>query len=516
MLSDFTWLSDPSAWFGLGTLIVLEIVLGIDNVVFISILASRLPAEQKQRAFTVGLSLALIMRLVLLFAIAWIVSLTRPWIVFWGYSLSARDVILIVGGLFLLFKGTLELHERLEGQAVHAEKQTHHAVFWQVIVQIVVLDAIFSLDSVITSVGMVKDLPVMMIAVSVAMFSMLLAARPLTNFVDRHPSVIVLCLGFLLMIGLSLILDGAGLHIPKGYLYAAIAFSILVETFNQLALRNRRKRLTPQTMRDSAARAVLSLLGGQTTGAASLDVAALASENTSGQIFAPEECDMVARVIRLGGRTVRYVMTPSRNMTCVSENADHEEVLRTVAASSCSCLPVLRRDTDEVLGVVHLSDLVAQASNVWAGLEKLVRPVPSVLEQTPLPDVLDIFREQPVPLVLVRDEYGSVVGMVTPEDLLHALAGHMGSTLSHDEALCQADGSWHLSGRLSIDALNQVLGETPTTEAATLAGFILEQCGRIPSIGEAGFWRSWRWEVLSMDGLRIAAVRLAPKDRLEC
>lgn len=379
MIWDFTWVGDPSAWFGLGTLIVLEIVLGIDNIVFISILASRLPAEQKQKAFSIGLGLALLMRLLLLCAIAWIVSLTKPWITFWGLSLSARDTILIVGGLFLLFKGTMELHERLEGHAAHTEHNLRPPIFWHVIVQIVVLDAIFSLDSVITSVGMVKDLPVMMIAVIVAMFTMLLAARPLTTFVDRHPSVIVLCLGFLLMIGLSLILDGVGLHIPKGYLYAAISFSILVEAFNQIALRNRRNRLTPQTMRDSAAKAVLNLLGGGTTGAASLDVAALASQATSGEIFAPEECSMVARVIRLGGQTVRYIMTPRRKMICLNESADRAELFRIATMSASACLPVLRHDTDEVLGVLHVADLLQYSAQDLPKLEQLVRPVPSTM-----------------------------------------------------------------------------------------------------------------------------------------
>lgn len=514
MIWDFTWFNDPSAWFGLGTLIVLEIVLGIDNIVFISILSSRLPAEQKQRAFTIGLSLALAMRLLLLFAIAWIVSLTKPWLSFWGYTLSARDIILIVGGLFLLFKGTMELHERLEGHAAHAEKPEHPPVFWHVIVQIVVLDAIFSLDSVITSVGMVKELPVMMIAVIVAMICMLVAARPLTAFVDRHPSVIVLCLGFLLMIGLSLIMDGAGLHIPKGYLYAAISFSILVEAFNQVALRKRRNRLTPQTMRDSAAKAVLQLLGGGTTGATSLDVAALASKATNGEIFAPEECTMVARVIRLGGRTVRYIMTPRRRMICLNENTDRSEIMRTVAESSYACLPVLRHNTDEVLGVVHVGDLLKYSAHDLPELAALVRPVPSVLEQTPLHDVLETFRAHPVPLVLVKDEYGSVVGMVTPEDMLHAIAGHMGDSTITDEGFKQPDGSWNLSGRLSVDDLSHMLGENLTTEAATLAGVILEKCGHIPVQGEQGTWHNWRWEILHMDGLRIARVRFSPCKRV--
>ena len=228
MFLDFSWVAEPTAWGGLGTLILLEVVLGIDNLVFISILSSRLPEDKRRHAFTIGLSLALIMRLGLLSTVAWLIGLTKPWFSLFGYSFTARDIILLIGGLFLLLKGTMELHERLEGFQPTEEKAVHQAVFWQVITQIVVLDAIFSLDSIITSVGMVKELSIMMLAVIIAVLAMLLASRPLTEFVDRHPTVIILCLGFLLMIGLSLILEGLGYHIPKGYLYAAIGFSIVV------------------------------------------------------------------------------------------------------------------------------------------------------------------------------------------------------------------------------------------------------------------------------------------------
>ena len=320
MFLDFSWVAEPTAWGGLGTLILLEVVLGIDNLVFISILSSRLPEDKRRHAFTIGLSLALIMRLGLLSTVAWLIGLTKPWFSLFGYSFTARDIILLIGGLFLLLKGTMELHERLEGFQPTEDKAVHQAVFWQVITQIVVLDAIFSLDSIITSVGMVKELSIMMLAVIIAVLAMLLASRPLTEFVDRHPTVIILCLGFLLMIGLSLILEGLGYHIPKGYLYAAIGFSIVVEAFNQLALRNRRNRITTRGLRESAARAVLELLGGTTIpgGETEMEMAALGYSDCRDKVFRPEERAIVARVIRFGGRTVRYIMTPRHKVTATS------------------------------------------------------------------------------------------------------------------------------------------------------------------------------------------------------
>ena len=200
----FEWMADPTAWLGLLTLIVLEIVLGIDNLVFIAILADKLPPHLRDRARLIGLSLALLMRLGLLASISWLVTLTEPLIEVFGKSFSGRDLIMLFGGVFLLFKATMELHERLEGRTHQPSGgRRTYALFWPVVAQIVVLDAVFSLDAVITAVGMVEHLEVMMIAVIISIGLMIVASKPLTAFVNAHPTVIMLCLGFLMMIGFS-------------------------------------------------------------------------------------------------------------------------------------------------------------------------------------------------------------------------------------------------------------------------------------------------------------------------
>lgn len=516
MFLDFAWVTEPTAWGGLGTLVLLEVVLGIDNLVFISILSSRLPEAKRRHAFTVGLSLALIMRLVLLSTVAWLVGLTAPWFTVFGHAFTARDVILFVGGFFLLLKGTMELHERLEGFQPAEDKPAHQAVFWQVITQIVVLDAIFSLDSVITSVGMVKELSIMMIAVVFAVLVMLLASRPLTRFVDRHPTVIILCLGFLLMIGLSLILEGLGYHIPKGYLYAAIGFSIVVEAFNQLALRNRRNRITTRGLRESAARAVLELLGGVPVpgGETERDMAALSYDDKRDKVFGPEERAIVARVIRFGGRTVRYIMTPRHKVQWLDSSDTSERLLAVAGASKQAFLPVMRGDTDEVLGVVDLRELLWRYQKTGRfSLEASVVPVPMVFEHTGLPDVLDAFRQRPAPMGIVLDEYGSAVGVVTPMDILSAIAGHMGEVASEPEAFRQADGSWLLPGRMAVDEGLHSLGIQPEEElsCATMAGLLLERLGHIPTAGESLFFWGRLWTVVSLDGLRIDQIRVHPQ-----
>jgi predicted tellurium resistance membrane protein TerC len=247
----FEWFADPQAWAALATLAALEIVLGIDNIIFISILTGKLPAEQQARARTTGLALAMFMRIALLFAISWVMSLTEPlsWLPAIPFLsdvplhpedgigaapayLTGRDLILLLGGGFLLWKATREIHEKLEGEATHRSERSATATFAGVLVQIALLDLVFSLDSVITAVGMADEIGVMVIAIIVAVGVMMFAAGPISTFVHRHPTLKMLALAFLILIGVTLIAESLGQHISKGYIYSAMAFSLLVEILN--------------------------------------------------------------------------------------------------------------------------------------------------------------------------------------------------------------------------------------------------------------------------------------------
>jgi predicted tellurium resistance membrane protein TerC len=225
------WITSPEAWIALLTLTVLEIVLGIDNVVFISILAGKLPQEQQGKARRVGLGLAMLMRIALLLSLTWIIKLTAPLFTVLGEEISGRDLVLILGGLFLLAKSTHEIHERLEGEEGQASARVKPS-YVSVLVQIMLLDIVFSLDSVITAVGMAEDLGVMITAVVIAVVFMLVFAGPVSNFVERHPTVKMLALSFLLLIGVTLIVEGFDQHVSKGYIYFAMAFSLFVELLN--------------------------------------------------------------------------------------------------------------------------------------------------------------------------------------------------------------------------------------------------------------------------------------------
>lgn len=231
------WLTSPEIWIALLTLTALEIVLGIDNIIFISILAGKLPQSQQAKARQTGLAAAMIMRILLLLSIAWIIKLTAPLFTVFSQEISGRDLILLLGGLFLLGKSTFEIHDKLEGKEGHASKKVA-ASFGSVIFQIMLLDIVFSLDSVITAVGMVDEVGVMIAAVIIAVGVMMVAAGPISRFVDQHPTVKILALSFLLLIGMSLVAESFDQHIPKGYIYFAMAFSVFVETINIRMKRN--------------------------------------------------------------------------------------------------------------------------------------------------------------------------------------------------------------------------------------------------------------------------------------
>jgi CBS domain containing-hemolysin-like protein len=515
----FDWISDPSAWVGLATLVVLEIVLGIDNLVFIAILADKLPPAQRERARITGLGLALLIRLALLASIAWVVTLTRPLFTVFGFGFSGRDIILIVGGLFLLFKGTMELHERLEGQDESGEKKVVHAVFWQVIVQIVVLDAIFSLDSVITAVGMVQELEVMMIAVIIAVGIMLLLSRPLMLFVSKHPTVVILCLGFLMMIGFSLIIEGFGFHIPKGYLYAAIGFSVIIEALNQLARHNKERLITPSNIRDRTADAVLGLLGGRRTQGALGQTAEMIAEHAAEeQVFSAEEKDMIQGVLTLADRSARSIMTPRPEIDWLDLDKPEAELQHRIIELGHSRFPVARGSLDNFIGVASARDLMRDILKEGKVVpERSIRQPLVVHESISALRLMEQLRHSGQAVAVILDEYGEIEGMVTTADLLEAIAGEFPD---EDEEKLTIDRS--VDGALTVDGWIDIRHASRLVEAdlvddtdrySTLAGFILWRLGHLPHEGESFVDGNLFFEVVGLKGRSIDKVRIRRVER---
>ena len=505
------FLLDPNIWAGFITLVVLEVVLGIDNLVFIAILADKLPPEQRDKARVIGLSLALIMRLALLSVISWLMALTNPLFNVAGLDFSGRDLILLFGGLFLVYKAVSELHENMEGKPHTHTSNAAYAAFGAVVAQIVVLDAVFSLDAVITAVGMVDNIYVMMAAVVVAVAIMLIASKPLTKFVNAHPTVVVLCLSFLLMIGFSLIAEGLGFHIPKGYLYAAMGFAILIEVFNQVTSRNKAKHQAHIPRRLRTTEAVMRIMGGKTAAETEASVAKEADKAD----FVVEERYMIGGVLTLGERSVASIMTPRNHISWVDLDKGTEHMYEVLMSVPHSLFPVCRGDLDHLVTVAKAKDLLDVLDDeaaLQALLQAASKPV-TVFEGMKVMDAIPSLRQAKGSLVMVTDEFGSVTGLVTPLDVFEAIAGEFPDA---DESLdlVKVDDSHYIAkGSLDVYQLELQLGVSDLVDEdasyVNVAGLMLSEAESLPQIGMAVERGSLRFEVESMQDRSIDKVRIS-------
>lgn len=514
------FLFDPTIWAGLLTLIVLEVVLGIDNLVFIAILADKLPVHLRDRARLVGLSLALIIRLGLLASLSWIVGLTAPAMSVAGWDFSWRDIILAGGGIFLLIKATMEIHERLEGEEDHAGNEGARASFWIVIAQILALDAVFSLDSIITAVGMVDQLWVMMCAVVIAMGIMIAASKPLTAFVGRHPTVIILCLSFLLLIGFSLVAEGFGFHLPKGYLYAAIGFSILIEGFNQISSHNRRRALAAVPMRQRAAAGIYRLLTPRSRAGEIVEAAGAlpASENEEEEgPFQPAERDMIHGVIALAELPVSAIMTSREDIFWLDVTQDARAGFDRLIDSGRTRVLLCRGVLDELLGVAETRRLVpAMLTQDTADLTAFAERPLVVHEDITALKLIDVLRETDERFAVVVDGRGNIDGVVTATDIFAAIAGDLADDEDEaewdriDEHTIEADGTIPLAELANVIDMRQW---PQAGRYSTLSGFLLFEFGRMPSVGDRLDRFGFRFTVLSVTPSRLARVSIEePRD----
>lgn len=508
---------DPSIWVGLLTLVILEIVLGIDNLIFIAILVDKLPPEQRDRARIMGLSLALFMRLGLLTVISWMIKLTAPLVSLGPFVFSGRDLILIFGGLFLLLKGTIELHDRIEGHEVHATGDRMYAGFGVIVTQIVVLDAVFSLDAVITAVGMVEHLPVMMAAVIIAIGVMLVASKPLTTFVNAHPTVVVLCLGFLLMIGFSLLAEGFGFVVPKGYLYAAIGFSILIETINQIARRNIIRVEARRPLRERTAEGVLRMLGKQQFAAGpQRDGDHAGMEGSAAHVFGDEERYMVSGVLTLADRSIHSIMTPRTDVSWLNLDDDPESLREQISSTPHSFFPVCRGSLDEVVGIGRAKEMIADLITEGRIRPSRLREPIFVHESIGVLKLMDTLKRSRGQQVLVTDEFGTIEGLITPIDVFEAIAGEFPDEDETLDIVQEADDRWRVDGAADLHHLELLLEVDGLVDEdenyTTLAGYLLQRFDHLPQEGDSCELEQdgtvLKFTVLKLSGRRIATVRI--------
>ena len=502
------FLLDPGIWVGLITLIILEIVLGIDNLVFIAILAEKLPPEQRDKARVIGLSLALFMRLGLLFAISWLVTLTEPLITLFEKTFSGRDLILLGGGLFLVYKAVGELHEKMEGKPeIKVTTNVVYASFAAVVAQIVVLDAVFSLDSVITAIGMVDNIYVMMVAMVVAMLVLLLASKPLTAFVNRHPTVVILCLSFLLLIGISLIAEGFGFHIPKGYIYSGIGVAIAIEAFNQFGQRNVAKHEAKIPLRHRTADSILKLMGGR------VETSSPDLHNEAQEAFADEERYMIGGVLTLAERSVASIMTPRSQISWVNIEDSPEQIREQILSVPHSLFPVCRGSLDKVISIVRAKELldVLDEEEELKALIKLQRPI-YIFEKMKVIDAINTLRTSKGSLVLVSDEFGNVQGLISPLDVFEAIAGEFPDADEQLDLIKINENEWKATGMLDLYQLELELGMMDLIEEdagyISVAGLILDKTQGEVQVGTQLDYQGVHFEVIELDGNRIKTVMI--------
>mgnify|MGYP003531367574 FL=1 len=330
LLFDLVWLTDPTAWIGLLTLTAIQIVLGIDNLLFIAILSARLPAREAKAARYIGLGGALVIRVILMMFAAYVMAMSNPLFSIFDFNVTVRDIMMFLGGAFLIYKATEELHSKLEGDSgddtVSVSKAAGQS-FLVATTQIMILDVLFSGDAIITAVGMTNHAFIMIFAVSIAMLLLMWASGFISEFVYRHPTVVILCLGFLLLIGFSLIMEAFHLEVPKGYLYSAIGFSLLIEIFNQVSRKNILKLNPSKNMqsRQVAASLVLRLLGSKNTDMHSLQEAIVS--RPSAYVFNQQEKEMVSRVLELSTLPIKAVMTARLDLEMLKIDGSKEAII---------------------------------------------------------------------------------------------------------------------------------------------------------------------------------------------
>ena len=516
LLFDLAWISEPTAWIGLLTLTLMQVVLGLDNLLFIAILSAKLPPRQSRKARYLGLGASLVVRLILMFFAAYIIAMKEPLFTLFGQDFSYRDLVMLTGGLFLLYKSTEELHGKLEGNDSEEVSVTKAAGQSLLIVstQIMILDVLFSVDSIITAVAMTNHMMIMTIAVVVGMGLLTWASGIISRFVSRHPTLVILCLGFLLLIGFNLIMEGLHFEVPKGYLYSAMAFSILIEIFNQVSRKNllKLKKAGSMQSRELAANLVLRLLGSRNDEVQNFREAIY--ERTGSNVFNSQEKEMVSRVLQLSSLPVKAILTARNDLQMLKIDGATENVIKQVLMHTKTNLVAYRQgQKDQPLGFLSRSEvlgLVVENRCNAQELEKIVQQPLYLPETVNILKVLEAFRSSKKYIAFIFDEFGNFEGLVTLHDVMEEFAGDMPDRSESAEIVSLDKSSYRIDAEAVLADVYRVTGlKLPLSEHyQTLAGFILDYLQRVPNKGEVIDYNGWKMEISQASPTSINEVKL--------
>lgn len=516
---DFSWIFNISTWIGLLTLIILEIVLGIDNLVFVSILSNKVNPILKDNTRIIGLSLAIITRIIMLIVMSYINTLTKTLFTIDKFNISGKDILMILGGFFLIYKATNELHEKLDNKTYYSETDyftTKFSNMWVVILQILLLDAIFSIDSVITAIHVVNNIEIAIIAIILSMSVMILSSKPLSKFINENHTIVILCLGYLLMIGLSLICSGFHFNIPKGYLYTTICFSILIEIFNQIHTRNRNISIySGKSWRKRASESILGFMGIREN---FILKSSFNKDHTDEEIFAENEKNMIRNVLSLAEKPIISIMTPRKEIEKLDISLNNIQQKEKLINTLYSRLIVVDESgIDEPLGYISKKDLLndfIEDNNL--DIKSNIKQ-PLILPETiSALNTIEQFRKTGYHMALVVNEFGEVVGLITMKNLMETIIGEFPESyeLSQEPSIKEnSDNSFTIDGSLEYEELAKRIPLPNLKEKYdfyTINGLLLEEFEHIPKTSEFVDYYGWRFIVEKMNNQKIEKVRVCP------
>ncbi len=507
--------SDPTLWTGLLILIAIEVVLSMDNLALIDVLADKLPEFSRGRARILGMCIALVARIGLLWLFWRLLAFAAPLFSASGFVFSLRAVVLLCGGAFLVIKATRGLHDRLEGGLPIEDTPSDKTGFWYITAQIAAVDAIFSMDAVVTALGLMDSLGLMIVAVVAAAPAAILLKKRLPDLMLRHPTIQILCLDYLMLIGLVLVADAVGFHIPKGYIYVIIGFSMLVECIRQILDRRRDLRLGRRTLRLRTAGAVLRFLGSSTTFYKQSGSAP--EKPATGEGLPAGAQEMLYGVLTLGERHIRSIMTPRPEVTWVDIEDTPAEIRATVRQSPHSVYPVRQSSTDEVLGVVYGKDIMGILPEAGDfNLNDIIQPPVFVQESVGILRLMEVLRATRAKMVLITEEYGSVVGLVTPLDILEVIAGDFPEVGENPDFIPDGENAWKVDGGIDLHRLEMLLDadlrqDDGSGGYVTLGGYLMDNLGRLPQPGDTLESDDFCFEVLEASDRKVDLVRVFKK-----
>ncbi|VFP77790.1 TerC family protein [Buchnera aphidicola] len=514
---------DPSAWAGLFVLIFLETVLSIDNIIFIAILSKQLPHHQRNRARCTGLMLALLMRFGLLIIASSLVNLTKPIIINKFFIFSTKEIILLIGGSFLFFKTIFELYNHITNITYQSHKKNKKSSFWYVVIQIVILDAIFSLDSVMTAIGMMQNIVIIISAVTISTIIMIFISEVFINFINSQKTAIILCLSLLLMISINLIIESLGFCFPKEYLYISIGFALFVEIMNQIRIKNIILKKSNQPFRTiilhSVKKIVQKTLENRTNTIKNSEISYLTNKNShnylnntsSTNTMQHEEINIINNVLKIGDTSINNIMVNKDKIVWIDITNNYKQIKKIILNTSHNILPVCYKQLNEIIGVVPKYKLL-HAINTNQDIHNFIMQYPPIIIPNTIStiNILKLLRYSENNIIMINDDLGSIQGMIKYTDIFNIIIGKFLNSKKMPKIIIN-NNNWIVQGSIPLNDLKKLLNiriVKPNNHCYSISDFLLNKYKKISRNGQILHHGSYSFSILQSNLYKIHLVKI--------